>query len=151
MNLPHVEPSEDTDPSPARFVEGLATGTYLAIRGKEECYRARRYRRPLALVVVRLNQPDSASESRVQTWLRLQTRASDIVAYLGTSTYALLLPEADEKAASGIIKRLRIALPQLITSSGCLPMDGTWEDFFNSVRDKISESPDDRKHRDQAI
>ncbi len=144
MKLPNVEPGGPTDPSSGRSVEGLATGTYLAMRGKEECYRAHRYGRPLALVVVGLDQPDSATESRLQTWLRSQTRASDIVAYLGSSTYALLLPESNAEAASGIINRMRLALPHLVAFSGSYPTDGaSWEDFVDNVRRKISEWPGD--------
>ena len=151
MKLPDVEPGGHVDPSPATFVEGLATGTYLAMRGKEECYRAQRYGRPLALVVAWLDQPDPATENRLQTWLRSQTRASDIVAYLGSSTYAMLLPESDQEGASGIIKRMRLALPQLIAFNGSYPTDGaTWEDFFGNVCRKISEGPGDKKRRSQA-
>ena len=137
MNQLQVEPPDD-DMSPASYAEGLPTATYLAIRGKEECYRAQRYRRPLSLVIVGLNQPDSATKNRLRAWLQSQTRASDIVAYLGTATYALLLPESNEEAALGIIDRIKVALPNLKAVSGCYPADGAnWEEFFNRTRAKI--------------
>ncbi len=108
---------------------GLASGEYLTTRGAEECYRAKRYGRALALMVVGLVQADLPNERRLQAWLRSQTRTSDIPAYLGDSTYALLLPECDQRAAAGLEGRLRVDFPHArvgISSygEGCSAWDG---------------------------
>ena len=111
---------------------GLASSAYLAIRGKEECYRAKRYGRALALMVVGLGQPDLAGERRLQAWLRSQTRTSDISAYLGEATYALLLPECDQKAATGLEARLRIGFPHVRVGISSYGEDCTvWEEMLD--------------------
>jgi len=125
--------------SSASYAVGLASATYLDIRGSEECYRARRYGRPLSLIVVTVSP---SAEEALQKWMRSQVRASDIAAYLGNSTYALLLPEADARAVEGVEARLRTALSGLRVSSAAYPSDGTrWEDFLASVRRGITPSP----------
>lgn len=111
---------------------GLASDAYLSIRGAEECYRAKRYGRTLALMVVRLGPPDQPAEHQLQVWIRSQTRTSDIPAYLGESTYALLLPECDQEAAAGLEARLRIAFPHVRVGVSSYGEDCTaWQDMLD--------------------
>lgn len=133
-------PQEDrSGTGPAKLAGGLASATYLEIRGKEECYRAQRYRRPLSLIVAALSAPDRATEERLQKWLQSQVRASDIAAHLGNGAYALLLPESDDRAAAGVISRLSMALPTLRTSTGTYTGDGTtWDEFFRKVSTAVA-------------
>ena len=120
------------DSAQAASEMGLATGAYLSTRGKEECYRAKRYGRALALMVVGLAQPDLAGERRMQVWLRSQTRTSDIPAYLGESTYALLLPECDQQAAAGLEARLRVDFPHARVGISSYGEDcEVWEDMLD--------------------
>lgn len=137
MDTPAAEDSRDRKQSLPSEVRDLASAGYLAIRGKEECYRAHRYGRPLALVLVTLPTPDPALEARLQSFLRLETRASDITAYLGSSTYAALLPEADARAAASMLGRLLVVCPNAKAASGAFPEDGrAWDELFASVREK---------------
>lgn len=115
-------------------VEGLATGAFLAMRGKEECYRAQRYRRPLTLVVINLPQPDPATEARLQNFLHSGTRASDIGACLARDTYALLLPETDGRSAAALVQRLLVEAPRVRAASASVPDDGlTWDEIFHKA------------------
>ncbi len=120
------------DSAQAASEMGLATVAYLSTRGTEECYRAKRYGRALALMVVGLDQPDLPGERRMQAWLRSQTRTSDIPAYLGESTYALLLPECDHEAAAGLEARLRVEFPQAQVGVSSYGEDCVaWEDMLD--------------------
>ncbi len=112
---------------------GLASRAYLATRGEEECYRAKRYGRALALMVVGLAEPGLPGERRLQAWLRSQTRTSDIPAYLGESTYALLLPECDQKAAAGLEARLRVAFPQARVGISSYEDCADWDDMLDGA------------------
>ena len=127
-----VRQSGTPDSAQAASEMGLATSAYLSTRGKEECYRAKRYGRALALMVVRLAQPDLLGERRLQVWLRSQTRASDMPAYLGESNYALLLPECDQNAAAGLEARLRVDFPQARVGVSSYGEDCVaWEDMLD--------------------
>ena len=124
------------------FVKGLATPTYLAMRGKEECYRVRRYGRPLSLVMVRLGNPDAATERKLQNWLRSDVRASDVPAYLGDATYAVLLPESDAKGAGYMMNRMCVAIPRLRAVNVECPADGiSWDELFANARQKLGALP----------
>ncbi len=122
------------DVSSAPSAGGLASPGYMSERGKEECYRAHRYRRPLALLVVGLAEPDPPTELRLQAWLRSETRLSDLAAHLGGATYGLLLPESDGKAAAGLGSRIQVAFPLIKTGIGAFPEDGnTWEEMLGAA------------------
>ncbi len=122
------------DASSAASAGGLATPSYMSERGKEECYRAHRYRRPLALLVVGLAEPDPPTELRLQAWLRSETRLSDLAAHLGGATYGLLLPESDGKAAAGLGSRIQVAFPLIKTGISAFPEDGnTWEELLDAA------------------
>lgn len=119
------------DTSAAPSAGTLASPGYMSERGKEECYRAHRYRRPLALLVVGLADPDPAAELKLKAWLRSGTRLSDLAGHIGASTYGLLLPESDNKAAAGLVTRIRVAFPRIKAGIAGFPEDGSsWEELL---------------------
>ena len=98
---------------------------YLTLRCTEEAYRAHRYGRPLALLLVEVvSGPDSVQlEKQFQSWLLGHLRASDVGGYLGEGRYAILLPEADADAARGLEARLRSEFPAVKASIRLHPWD----------------------------
>ncbi len=106
--------------------EGLASPLYLTWRCQEECYRAQRYRRPLALLLleVAVESESSGLEERLRNWLRSHVRMSDIAGYLGDGCYAVLLPETDREGAKGLETRLRWEFPRVKTGISAHPEDG---------------------------
>jgi hypothetical protein len=121
--------ASNSDPSPRIFhlrKAGIVTGWYLAQRFEEECYRAERYERPLALL---LSEPEPGSdENTVETWigewLIIGLRMTDIAAYLGGARYAILLPETDRAKAAKLAARLRASVQQARTAVAAFPQDG---------------------------
>lgn len=112
----------------ARLADGLANAQYLVWRCREECYRASRYGRPLALLVVELQEPDSPRlEQQLQRWLRSNMRLSDMPGYLGDGHYAILLPETDRAGAMGLDARLRLEFRHVKTLIGAHPQDNLVE------------------------
>lgn len=109
----------------AGFPQGMVSSFYLTLRCSEEAYRADRYGRPLALLLVEgLSGPDSVQlEKRFQSWLVGHLRASDVEAYLGEGRYALLLPDTDEDAARALEARLRSEFPAVRASIRLHPWD----------------------------
>ncbi len=124
-------------PDNAAFVEGLPTYWYLARRCEDECYRAERYGRSLTLLVVELvGESDALQvEGQLRNWLRSHVRLSDIAGYLGDGCYAVLLPETDRDAASGLETRLRWAFPRVKAGISVHPEDGrNLEDLIRAAR-----------------
>ena len=109
----------------AGFPQGMVSSFYLTLRCSEEAYRAHRYGRPLALLLVEAKSgPVSVQlEKRLQSWLRGNMRATDVGAYLGEGRYALLLPETDEAGARGLEARLRSEFPAVRASIRLHPWD----------------------------
>ena len=63
MNAQSVDRQPDMpEPTQAASEMGLASSAYLSTRGEEECYRAKRYGRTLALMVVGPGQADRLDE-----------------------------------------------------------------------------------------
>lgn len=105
---------------------GLVTGWYLAQRCEEECYRAERYRRHLALLIA---EPEpGADETDIQqqmrTWVSTGIRMADIAAYLGGARYAILLPETGRAKVSRLADRLCASVPQMRAAFVTFPRDG---------------------------
>ena len=109
----------------AGFPQGMVSSFYLTLRCTEEAYRAHRYGRSLALLLVEaMSGPVSVKlEKRLQSWLRGNMRATDVGAYLGEGRYALLLPETDEAGARGLEARLRSEFPAVRASIRLHPWD----------------------------
>ena len=104
---------------------GIVTYWYLAHRCEEECYRAQRYERPLALLIVR-PAPESgglAPRHQLAATLRTALRAADVAAY-SRSEYIILLPETNEEQAEELATRLRAEVPNTVTGLSAFPEDG---------------------------
>lgn len=87
---------------------GVHTRTYLDHRLPAEIARARRYQRPLSVLVVRLegDAVDPARLSGAATVLTRRVRTCDVVARLGTAAFAVVLPETTVDDAGVLAARL---------------------------------------------
>lgn len=90
---------------------GLFAHWYVELRGNEECDRARRYGRPLSVLVVEPSRAAAgeewATQQAVSNWLARELRQSDIAGYLGNGRYVVIMPEADGGAVGHVIRRLK--------------------------------------------
>jgi GGDEF domain-containing protein len=106
---------------------GLLAHWYVTLRGKEECERAVRYRRPMALLLVEIaaaSDPKTMQEQLPQ-WLRQGFRGVDIIGYLGNGRYVVLMPETDLTPARHAATRLLGGLSGLDVGLSGVPVDGT--------------------------
>ena len=145
MNVPlpkrRSDGPQDRPKHGAGFPEGLASAFYLGVRCEEECYRARRYGRPLTLLVVELvgQGGSSGAEERLQSLLRSQLRLSDTAGCLGEKRYAVLLPETDRDGAATVASRLVEALPHVRAGIAVHPQDGSTLEDLVSAAVQVSE------------
>ncbi len=104
----------------------VATVTELEDRLEAEVERARRYHRPLALVMLRVAGPAEAMEDHAAALARA-LRRMDLLAEYGVDELGLLLPEAGRAAADAVIERARRAPAGLAVTAGTaiFPDDGT--------------------------
>ncbi len=90
-----------------------------------ECKRSRRYKRPITLVYMDLDDFKKVNDGRghqtgdlvlaaVAEALRSNLRATDTVARLGGDEFAILLPETDAQTAPVIMKKLNAVLQRLV-------------------------------------
>lgn len=84
-------------------VSGLYTGAYLRARIAEEIARVRRYPTNFALMLACISAPPQENETTALTVaigqiLRQNTRIIDLIAYLDTDRFALLLPHTGREA-----------------------------------------------------
>lgn len=104
---------------------GLANRQSLDERIRQEISRWERYRRPLALVLMEMDDFGGVNESygrevgdellrHVATILSRSVRATDMVARYGGLEFALLLPETNEMGALIVAERLRMELESQI-------------------------------------
>lgn len=104
---------------------GLANRKYLDTRTDEEVLRWQRYHRPLALIVLDLDDfgainrsygREAADEAllHVGTILRQSTRSLDVAARYGGEEFAVLLPETNDMGALIVAERLRLDLESQI-------------------------------------
>lgn len=104
---------------------GLANRQSLDDRIRQEISRWERYRRPLALVLMEMDDFGGVNESygrevgdellrHVATVLSRSVRATDMVARYGGLEFALLLPETNEMGALIVAERLRMDLENQI-------------------------------------
>jgi diguanylate cyclase (GGDEF)-like protein/putative nucleotidyltransferase with HDIG domain len=100
---------------------GLLSARSLRGRLAEEVLRARRYQRPLSLVVVAIDDFATIETTHgfrssdelvvaVGTRLRETTRTQDVVARTGAAEYAILLPETPADAAQAGLQRLLVEI-----------------------------------------
>ncbi len=105
---------------------GLDTISYLIDLSEAEFYRADRYARPLALLVVEPapNAEGSGLQRQLVDWLRASLRNADIVSHLGNTRYAILLPETGAYGAGRLVARLRQDIPEIAVGFSLYPQDG---------------------------
>lgn len=141
LTRPNVDTESDLSGATSR-AGGLARSSYLTVRAKEEIYRAGRYGRPLGLLYIRVSESDEASTASLETWLQSNLRASDIPACLGSSDYAILMPEADERDAAGLQKRLLAQFVGVEVKSVHFPADGnSWDALLTCARRGVENDP----------
>ena len=125
---------------------GLFAHWYVELRGNEECDRARRYGRELAVAVIEPNRERDAWEmqERMRDWLRDGVRHTDITGYLGNGRYVVIMPEADREAAEAAIGRMKAQ--DLATDAGLafFPEDG--ESFEALYRTASAQLPPALRH-----
>jgi hypothetical protein len=125
---------------------GLFAHWYVELRGNEECDRARRYGRDVAVAVIEPDRTMNAWETqeRLRDWLREGMRHTDVVGYLGNGRYVVIMPEADRTAAEAAIARMKEA--GFATDAGlcCFPMEA--ESFEELYRKASAELPPALRH-----
>ena len=90
---------------------GLADRAGFLRRFAQEVSRARRYRRPLTLVLLDPQEPaGSGHVASASMVLRTEMRASDVLAHLGSGRFAALLTESTTDSAKGLAGRLAASL-----------------------------------------
>lgn len=106
---------------------GLFNRRYFEQRAQEECLRARRYERPLSLLLGDLDHFKEVNDRyghaygdivlrEVGDILLRHCRSSDLVARYGGEEFALLLPETGTEEAMQVAERLRAAVKALTFS-----------------------------------
>jgi diguanylate cyclase (GGDEF)-like protein len=109
------------------YLTGLANRRAFEELFAMECKRSQRYKRPITLVYMDLDDFKKVNDGRghqtgdevliaVAASLRTNLRATDCVARLGGDEFAILLPETDEEAALIIMKKLEAVLQRLRSS-----------------------------------
>jgi len=97
---------------------GLHDIRYFLVLAEHEFTRAQRYKRPLSLVMLSLDNPEKISEiygedvvdkafGTVADYCRKNVRFVDIFGRYGDGEFLLLLPEAKLKAAEKMAERIR--------------------------------------------
>ena len=90
---------------------GLFAHWYVELRGNEECDRARRYGRPLSVLVIEpvhgATGEEWATQQAICNWLGRELRQSDVAGYLGNGRYVVIMPEADAGGVGHVLRRLK--------------------------------------------
>jgi signal transduction histidine kinase/DNA-binding response OmpR family regulator len=89
---------------------GLLDRRGLVIRLTQEAARARRYGRPLALAVVRTGAHGTEALRNSAARMRERLRAPDVLAHLGSGTFAAVLPECTAAQAESVFGRVEADL-----------------------------------------
>lgn len=134
---------------------GLANRRVWADRFAEEVRRARRSGDPLSVAMIDLDgfkqlndgeghaAGDRLLKAVASKWSR-EVRETDLLARLGGDEFALLLPDCDSADGTGIVDRMRAAMPDGHTlSAGVATWDG--EESFGEVVKRADEGLYDDK------
>jgi hypothetical protein len=99
-----------------------------------EMIRARRYDRPLTLVVVRPGEPGSKALRALGETLEVLIRETDFVARLDETHLSVLLPETDQEGGQTFVVRVLGRVPGVYASAANYPADGmTWEALVSAA------------------
>jgi diguanylate cyclase (GGDEF)-like protein/PAS domain S-box-containing protein len=110
---------------------GLANRRHFMEQGREELVRARRYRRPLALLMLDIDHFKAINDThgheigdlalqRIATRCREVLRGVDLIGRVGGEEFAIVLPETDAEGGRAVAERLRqaIAKQPMVTGEG---------------------------------
>jgi two-component system, NtrC family, response regulator AtoC len=125
--------------SPTRTARQVAPIGELEDRLEVEVDRAIRYRRPLGLVMLRLEGPTERVVAHVDALLG-QLRRMDLLAEYGNDELAMLLPEANPAAVASVAQRAIAVGPELTATAGTatLPEDGAHAgELISIARDRL--------------
>lgn len=128
---------------------GLYNHGYLLTRLDEEVSRARRYHRPLSVIILDLDQfkvvndryGHLAGDAILQTvaeGLQRKTRASDILARYGGDEFCLILPETNAQGADSVAAKLTGATSAVVEKLG-----KRWPGLFLSFTWGVASYPRD--------
>lgn len=108
------------------------------IYAAREVTRARRYKRPLSLLVLSPADPDDETLRRLGSDVMAVIRVMDILARLDDGRLALLLPETERAGATTLARRTEQRNPGLRVTVATLPGDGTtWEALLAAAESKV--------------
>jgi GGDEF domain-containing protein len=125
--------------------QGLVTQWYLEKRCTEECYRSKRYERPLSFILVQSTGAEAdAVQRQVGAWVRKDLRVTDIAARLGGGRYAVLLVETSPAEADTIAGRLYAAVRDVDIGVCHFPDDGASLDELLAAAESNLGVHDDR-------
>ena len=121
---------------------GLYAFWYLALRGDDECNRARRYESPLTLAIIEGvgGANPWAMQGVLTDWLRLHLRDVDITGYLGNGRFVAVMTNTDVPGAQTILRRLQTDVGSVITALSSLPADGdNFETLYAAAQARLVE------------
>jgi DNA-binding NtrC family response regulator len=119
-------------------LRGLESNEAFHRRLEEEVTRARSFRRPLSLVMVRAMSLDEGHVSRWAPRVRAEVRDVDRMTLYGQRSALLLLPEIGRDEAAAIAKKLvatdRLGEPPLVAGVAAFPERATAEELLDATR-----------------
>ncbi len=118
---------------------------YVELRGVEECDRAVRYSRDLAIAVIEPTPgPDEHAVSKaLATWLRAHKRNTDIVGYFGNGRYLVIMPETPAAQVAGFVQRIYRDVPHADIGIGAFPRDGqTYDALYTAAVSRLGQLAD---------
>ena len=110
---------------------GFLAPWYMQLRVAEESLRAKRYERPLSLLVVEAGEGEA---EKLRAWLATNLRATDLASVGGGGRWFLLLPETDAAGASLLAKRIAADVRLVSLAIAELGEDG---ERFRSLMDGL--------------
>ena len=138
-------PEDSIQPGGGRH--GLVSSWSLSVRFAEERYRADRFDRPLALLVVEPIAGSPVAERSLRDWLLYgHLRMSDVARRQDDGSFAILLPETNGHGANSLAARLRREVPDVLTGISVYSQDGeTMDILIAAARDSLSLNDDDQE------